>query len=87
MITSTSNVTFCGENTFLKNNANGNKGGAIYASDSFLTMRDIQNFIMNTADNGGAMTLSGSTQLILSNVLLKTLPWVLVGQYTLKISI
>ena len=65
------NVTFCGENTFSSNDASGNKGGAIYASDGFLTMRGIQNFIMNTADNGGAMTLmAGSTKLILSGVLL-----------------
>ena len=71
MVSLNSNVTFCGENTFSSNNASGNKGGAIYASDSsFLTMRDIQNFIMNTAHNGGAMTLSGSTKLILSDVLL-----------------
>jgi predicted outer membrane repeat protein len=70
MVSSISNVIFCGENTFLYNNASHNKGGAIYASDSFLNMTGVQNFKMNIAHNGGAMTLSGSTKLILSDVLL-----------------
>ena len=64
-----SNVTFYGENNFLNNNANFNKGGAIYASDSYLNFKGIQNFIRNTAHNGGAMTISGSSKLIFHELL------------------
>ena len=64
------NAVFSGENKFLNNNAS-TLGGAIYASlnNGSVNMTGTQNFIQNSARQGGAMAFIVSSKLILTESL------------------
>ena len=53
----------------LKSNIAAREGGAIYAIDSSVYMTGTQYFMLNSAQRGGALALSGSSKLILTEPL------------------
>ena len=56
--------------SIFQGNSAHDKGGAIYAElNSFVNMTGLQNFIQNSAQYGGALALSHTSKLILSNPL------------------
>ena len=66
MIAEDSKITFSGQNNFLNNTAWYNKGGAIFLLDSVSNITGIQNFMLFSAPNGGAMAIGGTSKLILN---------------------
>ena len=62
-----SKMTFSRQNSFLNNTAWFNKGGAIFLLDSVSNITGIQNFILNSAPNGGVMAIGGTSKLILDD--------------------